>query len=54
MYDSKKIAIAWKKVITDFEPDMFHNPFDYLTIGPELELLDYNLLKLTDGQLDSY
>ena len=33
MYDYDKLAMAWKKVTIDFEPDMYNNPFAQIGLG---------------------
>ena len=40
MYDHDKLAMAAKKTITTFEPDMYNHPFVLLAMGPMLEILD--------------
>ncbi len=40
MYDHDKLAMAAKKTITAFEPDMYNHPFALLAMGPMLEILD--------------
>lgn len=45
MYDSAKIAQAWERTVLDFQPDLFHNPYYFICIGPILEALDYKQIK---------
>ncbi len=45
MYDYDKLGMAWKKVMIDFEPDMYNNPYALVALGPLLDLLDYKQLK---------
>jgi len=45
MYDYDRLAMAWKKVILDFQPDMFLNPYGLIALGPTFEALDYKQLK---------
>lgn len=45
MYDYDKLYIAAKRVIVDFEPDMYSNPFGLVALGPIMERLDYRQLK---------
>jgi len=45
MYDYDKLRIAAKKVILDFQPDMYLNPYGLIPVGPTLEALDYKQLK---------
>lgn len=45
MYDYDKVGMAWKKVILDFQPDMYVNPYGRIALGPTFELLDYRQLK---------
>ena len=45
MYDYEKLRIASKKTILDFEPDMYVNPYDYISSGPVAEVLDYKQLR---------
>ena len=45
MYDYDKLEIAWKKVILDFEPDMYVNPYGLVALGPTMEALDYKQLR---------
>jgi hypothetical protein len=44
MYDCEKLSRAWKKVVLDFQPDMY-NPFGNLAVGPMLEALQCRYLK---------
>jgi hypothetical protein len=45
MYDYDKLGMAWKKMMIDFEPDMYNNPFALIAFGPLLDTLDYKQLK---------
>ena len=45
MYDYDKLGMAWKKMMIDFEPDMYNNPYALVALGPLLDLLDYKQLK---------
>ena len=45
MYDYDKLAEVYKKAITDFQPDMYTNPYGLISVGPTLEVLDYKQLK---------
>lgn len=45
MYDQEKLWMASKKAIFDFEPDMYVNPYDYVSSGPVAEALDYKQLR---------
>jgi hypothetical protein len=44
MFDGEKLVRAWKKVVLDFQPDMY-NSFANLAIGPMLETLQCRYLK---------
>jgi hypothetical protein len=45
MYDYDKLATMTKKVIIDFEPDMYMNPFALMAVGPLMEALDFKQLQ---------
>ena len=45
MYDYDKLGMAWKKMMINFEPDMYNNPYALVALGPLLDLLDYKQLK---------
>jgi uroporphyrinogen-III decarboxylase len=45
MYDYDKLAEATRRVVVDFEPDMYMNPFALLAVGPLLENLDFKQLQ---------
>ena len=45
MYDYDKLGMASKKVILDFQPDMYPNSYVNISLGPTLEALDYKQLK---------
>ena len=45
MYDYDKLGMALKKLILDFQPDMYVNLYASLALGPTLEALDYRQLK---------
>jgi len=45
MYDYEKLGEAYKKAVIDFELDMYMNPFNQISFGPVMELLDYKQLK---------
>ena len=45
MYDYDKLGMALKKVILDFQPDMYVNLYGTIALGPTLEALDYKQLK---------
>ncbi len=45
MYDYDKLSMAWEKVILDFQPDMYTNPYGLTALGPTFEALDYKQLK---------
>jgi hypothetical protein len=51
MYDYDKLATAAKRTITDFEPDMYNNPFALVALGPTLEALDCKYLMWPGGGL---
>lgn len=40
MYDHDRLAVAAKKTITDFAPDMYNNPLVLLAFGPMMDILD--------------
>jgi hypothetical protein len=45
MYDYDKLAEVSKRVIVDFELDMYFNPFNLLAYGPLMEALDFKQVK---------
>jgi uroporphyrinogen-III decarboxylase len=45
MYDYDKLAEATRRVIVDFEPDMYLHPFPLLAVGPLMEILDFKQLQ---------
>lgn len=45
MYDYDKLAEVTKRVIIDFEPDMYMNPFALVAVGPLMEMLDFRQLQ---------
>jgi hypothetical protein len=45
MYDYEKLAEVTKRVVIDFEPDMYMNPFALLAVGSLMEILDYRQVK---------
>jgi len=45
MYDYDKMKEACKKVILDFEPDQYLNPYGLFALGPVMEILDFKQLK---------
>jgi hypothetical protein len=45
MYDYDSLAKAGRKLILDFEPDMYNNPFSILAMGPLMEILDSRQFK---------
>lgn len=51
MHDYDKLAMAWKKVAIDFEPDMYNNPFASIGLGNSLRILDYKQLQWPGGIL---
>ncbi|MEJ2725331.1 MAG: uroporphyrinogen decarboxylase family protein [Deltaproteobacteria bacterium] len=51
MYNYDKLAAAAKKTIMDFKPDLYHNPFALMALGPILESLDCRYLKWPGGGL---
>jgi uroporphyrinogen-III decarboxylase len=51
MYDYDKLAMAAKKTIMDFEPDMYNNPFVLVALGHILEGLDCKYLRWPGGGL---
>ncbi|MDH5696100.1 MAG: hypothetical protein OEZ00_05790 [Dehalococcoidia bacterium] len=53
MYDYNKLRTASKKVILDFQPDMFLNPYGLISVGPTFEALDYKQLKWPGHGVDS-
>jgi hypothetical protein len=54
MYDYDKLAMAAKKTILDFEPDMYNNPFALVALGPILETLDCKYLTWPGGGLSPH
>jgi len=54
MYDYDKLAMAAKKTIMDFEPDMYNNPFPLVALGPILETLDCKFLAWPGGGLSPH
>jgi hypothetical protein len=52
MYDYDKLRMAFKKVISDFQPDMCTNPYGIISVGPTFEILDYKQLKWPGHGLD--
>ena len=54
MYDYDKLATAAKRTITDFEPDMYNNPFVLVALGPTLEALDCKYLMWPGGGLPAH
>ena len=53
MYDYDKLYAAAKRVIVDFEPDMYSNPFGLMALGPVMEILDYKQLKWPGHDLNT-
>ncbi|MFC1868463.1 uroporphyrinogen decarboxylase family protein [Thermodesulfobacteriota bacterium] len=51
MFDYEKLAMAWKKVTLDFEPDGYNNPFLSIGIGPLMEILDCRQIQWPGGEL---
>jgi hypothetical protein len=45
MYDYDKVGEATKKVVVDFEPDQYANPYYLFTLGPVLDIMDFKQLK---------
>lgn len=45
MYDYDGLAKAGEKLILDYEPDMYNNPFALLALGPLMEILDCRQFK---------
>jgi uroporphyrinogen-III decarboxylase len=45
MYDYEKMADAAKRVILDFDLDMYFNPFSLVAYGPMMEILDFKQVK---------
>jgi uroporphyrinogen-III decarboxylase len=45
MYDPEKLGQAQWKTLTDFQPDMDHNPYPIRLLGPILDVLDFKQLK---------
>ena len=54
MYDYDKLAMACKKTIMDFEPDMYNNMFALVGLGPMLETLDCKFLTWPGGGLSPH
>jgi hypothetical protein len=54
MYDRDKLAMAAKKTIMDFEPDMYNNPFPLVALGLILETLDCKFLAWPGGGLSPH
>ena len=44
MHDYDKLALAVKKIVLDFQPDVYPDVFRILAWGPTLEILDYKQL----------
>jgi uroporphyrinogen-III decarboxylase len=51
MYDYDKLAMAWKKVTVEFEPDMYNNPFTNIALGNLMEILDFKQIQWPGGAL---
>lgn len=45
MYDSEKMMEAWVHTISEFQPDMYVNPYFVQYLGPTLDALDAKQLK---------
>lgn len=45
MYEGSKMAAAWEKTITAFQPDTYENPFGTRHIGMLAEIVDYKMMK---------
>jgi uroporphyrinogen-III decarboxylase len=55
MYDDDVLVAAYKKTITDFEPDMYFNPAHaFHTPGDATEILDSKQVKLPGRELSPY
>jgi len=52
MYDYDKLGMALKKVILDFQPDMYTSLYATIALGPTLEALDYKQLKWPGHGID--
>jgi uroporphyrinogen-III decarboxylase len=54
MYDYDKLAVAAKRTIMDFDPDMYNNPFPLVALGPILETLDCKFMAWPGGSLSPH
>ncbi len=45
MYDGPKMAAAWEKTVTDFQPDAYENPFGTRHVGALSEIINYKMMK---------
>ncbi len=45
MYDGVKMASAWEKTVTDFQPDAYENPFGTRHVGMLADIVDYKMMK---------
>jgi len=45
MFDGAKMAAAWEKTITDFQPDAYENPFGTRHVGMLSEIIDYKMMR---------
>ena len=54
MYDYDKLAMAAKKTISDFDLDMYNNPFPLVALGRILKTLDCKFLAWPGGALSPH